>query len=45
MPSECVVVVFGGGEVGIPFTGAIVQVSSTGMLGMNNDGDTITLER
>ena len=39
----CAIVVFGGGTPTGTFGGAIVQVSSTGFLGFNNSGDTITI--
>lgn len=39
----CAVVVFGGGEPMGSFGGGLVQTSSNGMLGLNNDGDTLTL--
>lgn len=40
---ECAVVVFGGGEPAGFFGGSLVQNSSNGMLGLNNEGDTLTL--
>lgn len=40
---QCAVVVFGGGTPTGPFGGAIVQIASTGALGLNNGGDTVTL--
>src|SRR6266850_5744976 len=41
----CAIVVFGGGHPPINlFGGAVVQTASTGLLGLNNDGDTITLK-
>ena len=40
---ECAVVVFGGGEPTGDFGGSLVQTSSSGMLGLNNTGDTLTL--
>ncbi len=43
VPAECVVVVFGAGPIAVPFNGALMQTSSTGMLGFNNAGDSITL--
>jgi len=40
----CAIVVFGGGNPPINnFGGAIVQVASTGTLGLNNSGDTVDL--
>ena len=42
----CALVVFGGGEpldFGGDFGGAIIEIASTGYLGFNNSGDTITL--
>jgi len=41
---QCSVVVFGGG-VAPPnfFHGALVQIASSGMLGLNNEGDSVTL--
>ncbi len=41
--AECAVVVFGGGSIGLEFTGATMQRASTGSLGFNNTGDTVTL--
>ncbi|MEM7235219.1 MAG: lamin tail domain-containing protein, partial [Planctomycetota bacterium] len=41
--SNCAIVVFGGGSVEVEFNGAETQVSSTGILGLNNGGDTLTL--
>jgi hypothetical protein len=43
IPDMCAVVVFGGGTPIGAFGGATVQVASTGFLGLNNSGDTITL--
>ncbi|MFN3261573.1 MAG: lamin tail domain-containing protein, partial [Pikeienuella sp.] len=37
------IVVFGGGTPAGDFGGALVQVASTGALGLNNGGDTVTL--
>ena len=42
IPDQCAVVIFGGGEPVGEFGGSIVQVALTS-LGLNNDGDTITL--
>ncbi|MEM1176525.1 MAG: lamin tail domain-containing protein, partial [Pseudomonadota bacterium] len=39
----CSVVVFGGGTPGGAFGNALVQVASSGALGLNNGGDTVTL--
>lgn len=39
----CVILVFGGGTPAGGFGGSLVQVASSGMLGMNNAGDTLTL--
>jgi predicted extracellular nuclease len=41
--AHCAVVVFGGGTPTGEFGGVVVQTASTGMLGLNNGGDTITL--
>jgi hypothetical protein len=43
IPAGCAVVVFGGGTPTGDFGNAIVQISSSGSLGLNNTGDTITL--
>src|SRR5690606_17291983 len=45
IPAFGSVVVFGGGSVGATslFGGALVQIASTGTLGLNNDADTVTL--
>lgn len=44
LEAGCAVVVFGGGNPQpLHFGGAIVQTASTGQLGLNNGGDTITL--
>ncbi len=43
LPAGCAVVVFGGGTPTGSFGGAIVQIASSGMLGLNNAGDTLTL--
>lgn len=42
---ECAVVVFGGGSPAGDFGGALVQVASTGGLGLSNWGDTVRLSR
>jgi len=39
----CAIVIFGGGTPTGAFGGAVVQIASTGGLGLNNTGDTITL--
>ncbi|MEL6870091.1 MAG: ExeM/NucH family extracellular endonuclease, partial [Pseudomonadota bacterium] len=39
----CALVVFGGGEPTGAFGGALVQTASSGSLGLNNGGDTVTL--
>ncbi len=39
----CVAVVFGGGPLVGVFGGAVVQEASSGALGLNNGGDTVTL--
>jgi len=41
---DCAIVVFGGGTPSGQFGGAAVQASSTGQLGLNNGGDTVTLD-
>ncbi len=41
--ADCVVVVFGGGTPVGQFGGATVFIASTGSLGLNNSGDTVTL--
>ncbi len=43
LPAFGVMVVFGGGTPAGTFAGAQVQVASSGALGLNNTGDTITL--
>ncbi len=40
---QCGVVVFGGGTPTGPFGGVVVQTASTGALGLNNSGDSVTL--
>ncbi|MCI0364285.1 MAG: lamin tail domain-containing protein [Phycisphaerales bacterium] len=40
---QCSIVIFGGGSPIGQFGGGVVQTSSTFALGLNNDGDTITL--
>ena len=39
----CALVVFGGGTPTGPFGGSLVQTASTGLLGLNNSGDTVTV--
>jgi predicted extracellular nuclease len=41
--ARCAIVVFGGGSPTGAFGGVVVQTASSGALGLNNDGDTITL--
>jgi len=41
--ANCAIVIFGGGTPTGGFGGAVVQTASTGALGLNNGGDTITL--
>ena len=43
VPAECAIVVFGGGTVGFEFNGALTQIATTGGLGLNNGGDSLTL--
>ncbi len=43
VPDGCSVVVFGGGTLLGYFGGSVAQTASTGALGLNNSGDTITL--
>ncbi len=40
---DCAVVVFGGGAPTGTFGGAAVQIATSGLLGLNNSGDTVTL--
>ncbi len=42
IPADCVALVFGGSAIG-QFGGAVAQGASTGALGFNNSGDTITV--
>ena len=44
IPADCSAVIFGGDTPTGVFGGAIVQTASTGALGLNNGGDTITLD-
>ena len=41
--ANCSVVVFGGGTTSGSFGNSLVQTASTGMLGLNNGGDTVSL--
>ncbi len=41
--AECSIVVFGGGTPTGGFGGSVVQIASSGALGLNNGGDTVTL--
>lgn len=43
LADQCGIVVFGGGAPAGGFGGVIVQTASSGALGLNNGGDTITL--
>ncbi|MHC5113616.1 MAG: lamin tail domain-containing protein [Planctomycetota bacterium] len=43
VPDQCVIVVFGGGTPNGLYGGAAVQLASTGALGLNNGGDSVTL--
>ncbi|MEJ2747307.1 MAG: ExeM/NucH family extracellular endonuclease, partial [Anaerolineae bacterium] len=43
VPDSCAIVVFGGGTPTGLFGGSLVQTASTGALGLNNGGDTVTL--
>jgi predicted extracellular nuclease len=43
VPAHCAIVVFGGGTPTGAFGGAAVLTASTGSLGLNNGGDTVTL--
>lgn len=43
IPHGCGIVIFGGGEPAGDFGGALVGIASTGTLGLNNEGDTVTL--
>ncbi|MCC6605090.1 MAG: lamin tail domain-containing protein [Anaerolineae bacterium] len=44
IPAGCTAVIFGGGVPTGGFGGAVMQTASTGALGLNNGGDTLTLE-
>ena len=43
IPNQCGIVVFGGGTPTGEFGNVMVQTASTGSLGLNNGGDTVTL--
>jgi len=43
IPANCSVIVFGGGTPSGTFGNSLVQTASTGMLGLNNGGDTVSL--
>ncbi|MFQ5398308.1 MAG: lamin tail domain-containing protein [Anaerolineae bacterium] len=43
IPSACSIVVFGGGTPTGDFGASLVQTATTGSLGLNNGGDTLTL--
>ena len=43
IPDQCSIVVFGGGTPTGNFGGSTVQTASTGSMGLNNSGDTLTL--
>ncbi len=43
IPDQCGVVVFGGGTPTGSFGGMTVQTASTGLVGLNNSGDNVTL--
>ena len=43
IPSQCAIVVFGGGMPTGNFGGATAQTASGGSLGLNNGGDTVTI--
>ena len=40
---QCAIIVFGGGTPPGSFGGSLVQIASSGILGLNNDGDTISV--
>ncbi|GAB4577604.1 MAG: hypothetical protein Fur0022_03350 [Anaerolineales bacterium] len=44
VPDTCAVVIFGGGTPTGAFGNALVQIASSGTLGLNNTGDTIRLD-
>ncbi|MDG2291307.1 MAG: lamin tail domain-containing protein [Phycisphaerales bacterium] len=43
LDDQCVIVIFGGGTPTGDFGGALVQTASTGYLGLNNSGDTVSI--
>ena len=43
IPAKCNMVIFGGGTPTGSFGGAVIQTASGGYLGLNNDGDSISL--
>ncbi|TDT16604.1 putative extracellular nuclease [Ilumatobacter fluminis] len=43
LPADCAAVVFGGGTPTGPFGGSLVQTASSGTIGLNNGGDSVTL--
>jgi predicted extracellular nuclease len=43
VPASCAIVVFGGGTPTGAFGGSVIQTASTGALGLNNGGDSVTL--
>lgn len=43
IPAGASLVVFGGGTISVPYGGSLAQTASTGTLGLNNGGDTVTL--
>jgi len=43
VPASCAIVVFGGGTPTGAFGGSVIQTASTGALGLNNSGDSVTL--
>jgi len=43
LSDQCSIVVFGGGSPAVPFGNSLVQTASSGTLGLNNSGDSVTL--
>ncbi|GAC21492.1 ExeM/NucH family extracellular endonuclease [Paraglaciecola arctica] len=43
VPADCAIVVFGGGEPTGVFGGAVIQTATSGAIGLNNGGDTVTV--
>ncbi|MFZ6029417.1 MAG: lamin tail domain-containing protein [Chloroflexota bacterium] len=43
LPADCALVVFGGGTISGTFGGSLVYTATEKALGLNNDGDTVTL--